>query len=85
MGIDISAEHQNFVRQELASGHFASERELIAEALELLRARQDVLGKLKQGIAQLDRGEGRKYGPDDRQRFLADVLGENAGAKASQP
>lgn len=83
MSMDISAEQQDFVRQELACGHFASEQELISEAIELLRARQGVLGKLQRGIAQLERGEGHSYGPDDRQRFLADILGNNTNRSAA--
>lgn len=83
MSLEISPEHQDFVRAELESGHFANERELIAEALELLRSRQRVLGKLKNGIEQLARGEGAEYGPDDRQRFVSDILG--GGTPANEP
>ena len=35
MSIDISPEHRDFVREELESGHFASEQALIDEAIEL--------------------------------------------------
>jgi len=75
MSFAISPDHQDFVRRELEKGHFASEQELIDEAIELLRSRQGVLDKLKHGIEQLKRGEGIEYGINDRQRFIADILG----------
>lgn len=50
MSIDLSPEHQDFVREELENGHFASEQESINAAIDLLRCRQGVLGKLKCGI-----------------------------------
>jgi Arc/MetJ-type ribon-helix-helix transcriptional regulator len=81
MGIDISPEHREFVREELESGRFSSEQELLDEAIELLRSRQGVLAKLTIGVAQLNRGEGTEYGPDDRQRFIVDVLGQASTAK----
>lgn len=81
MSIDISPEHRNFVREELERGHFASEQALIDEAIELLRSRQGVLAKLKNGVEQLDRGEGSEYGSDDRQRFIAEILGPDSTPK----
>lgn len=81
MSINFSPEHRDFVRDELESGHFASEQDLIDEAIELLRSRQSVLAKLTDGVAQLNRGEGIEYGPGDRQRFIADVLGRASAAK----
>jgi len=84
MSIDISPEHRDFVREELESGHFASEQALIDEAIELLRSRQGVLGKLKNGVEQLERGEGSEYGSKDRQRFAADILGQGSTSKDQQ-
>jgi Arc/MetJ-type ribon-helix-helix transcriptional regulator len=81
MSIDISPEHRDFVREELENGHFASEQELIDEAIELLRSRQGVLRKLKNGVEQLERGEGTEYSSNDRQRFVADTLGKTPTAK----
>jgi Arc/MetJ-type ribon-helix-helix transcriptional regulator len=75
MSFAISPEHQDFVRKEVESGHFANEQALIDEAIELLRSRQGVLDKLKKGIEQLNRGEGVEYGVNDRQHFIADILG----------
>ena len=85
MSIDISPLHRDFVREELERGHFSSAQELIDEAIELLRSRQQVLGKLKNGVEQLARGEGTDYGPSDRERFVADMLGDLSSAKDSQP
>ncbi|MBX3413463.1 MAG: hypothetical protein KF708_12305 [Pirellulales bacterium] len=84
MSIDISPEHRDFVREELASGHYATEQELIDEAIELLRSRQGVLSKLKAGVEQLERGEGIEYGPNDRSRFITDILGQVSTAKEPQ-
>jgi|GEM_PF-2266624 len=47
MSIVIKPEQRDFIRRELESGHFVSEQELIAAAIELLRARQEMLGKLQ--------------------------------------
>lgn len=80
MSIDLSPEHQDFVRKEVESGHFANEQELIGEAIELLRTRQGVLNNLQIGIEQLNRGEGTEYGRDDRQRFVADIVGRTSAA-----
>jgi Arc/MetJ-type ribon-helix-helix transcriptional regulator len=85
MSIDISPEHRDFVQGELERGHFTSEQELVDEAIELLKARQDVLNKLDHGLDQLDRGEGIEYGPDDRQRFVADILARSSIAREQGP
>ncbi|HEY2838939.1 MAG TPA: hypothetical protein VGJ26_07315 [Pirellulales bacterium] len=86
MKIDLSPEHRDFVREELQNGHFASEQELIDEAIELLRSRQGVLGKLQTGIEQLNQGEGVEYGSGDRGRFIADLLGgRDSTVEGSQP
>jgi len=75
MGIDISPQHEDFVRCELESGRYNSEQELVNEAIDLLRQRQGVLAKLQIGVEQLRSGECTQYGPADRARFLADILG----------
>lgn len=77
MNVNISPEHREFVRDELESGHFSSEQELFDEAIELLRARQSLLSQIDEGLDQLTRGDAVEYGTNDRERFIADILGRS--------
>jgi Arc/MetJ-type ribon-helix-helix transcriptional regulator len=62
MSYSFPAELEQLVRQELASGDYSSEDELLLEAVRLLHHRQDDLRNFKaelQGrLDRLDRGEG---------------------------
>jgi Arc/MetJ-type ribon-helix-helix transcriptional regulator len=61
MSYSFPPELQQIVSQELATGNYASEDELLLEAVRLLRQREEDLrnfeAKLEGRLAQLDRGE----------------------------
>lgn len=66
MNISLTTEQQEFIRETLNSGRYASESEVVAAALRLLEEReklyQEKLAELQEkitaGIESLDRGEG---------------------------
>ena len=63
MASGLPREFEDFVQQELASGRYGSQTDVICAGLRLLRERDSRLASLrndvKLGIDQLDRGEGR--------------------------
>jgi Arc/MetJ-type ribon-helix-helix transcriptional regulator len=57
MPIVLTSDQQTVVRQLAATGQYAGEGQVLDEALELLRQRDDLRSRLSAGIDQLDRGE----------------------------
>ncbi len=58
MSIEIPAELQAFVHEQIQLGGFRSEQQLVTEALQLLKAeREETLEGIRQGLA--DAGAGR--------------------------
>lgn len=53
----LSRQQQAVVHLLTASGRYADEQQVLDEALELLRQRDDLRERLQVGIAQLDTGE----------------------------
>jgi len=65
MQLTLTPEQEDFIRQELAIGHYANATELVADALNLLAQRRrydtwakDVQEKVAIAAAELERGEG---------------------------
>ncbi len=57
MTIEIPADLQSFVRQQLELGLFPNEQQLVAEALQLLRAEQEAsIEGIRQGLADAASG-----------------------------
>ncbi len=57
MAIEIPADLQPFVRQQLHLGCFQSEQQLVTEALQLLKAdREESLDAIQQGLADAAAG-----------------------------
>jgi len=59
---DYPPEFREYVRSQVASGRYQSERELFGDALRLMQARdeyrrQEIHEKISRGTGQLDRGE----------------------------
>jgi putative addiction module CopG family antidote len=81
---------QQFVRQELASGNYCSEEELVMAAVRFLRDSEVRLRQLRAGLkdrlSRLDHGEGIELGDDEALgTFLDQVEGEvNSGALTDQ-
>ena len=57
MSMTLTSDQQCVVRQLAASGQYTGEGQVLDEALELLRQRDDLRARLRVGIDQLDRGE----------------------------
>jgi len=72
----LPPELQQFVEQELASGKYQTQEDVICDALRLLRERKlhELRGEIDAGFQQLDRGEGIEL-PDERslRAFFDDI------------
>jgi putative addiction module CopG family antidote len=67
--VSIPAEFEAFAREQVASGRYASEAEVVADALKrYLADREALLALLDPAIEQLDRGEGRPFDGADTKR-----------------
>ena len=73
----LPADLAEFVQQELQSGKYTSEDELVSEALRLLRERERRIDDLREEILpaleRLDRGEGKTYDEDGLRQMAEDV------------
>jgi len=76
IALHLPAELQEFVEEAVKSGRFSGEEELVCEALESLRTREEFrqfqLGKLKDklraGVADLDEGRVAEWNGEDIKR-----------------
>jgi len=67
--VSIPAEFEAFAREQVAAGRYASEAEVVADALtQYLADREVLLALLDPAIEQLDRGEGRPFDAADTKR-----------------
>lgn len=62
MSVTLPTEFEQFVHQEVTSGRYRSEQDVVADALRLLqerdRRRKELRAEVQEGLNQLDRGEG---------------------------
>jgi antitoxin ParD1/3/4 len=82
MNLTLKPEDQRFLDEQVKSGRFSSPEDAVAEAIDRLRWEDDItptpedLAAVREGLAQLDRGEGipwekvrrelnEKYGLED--------------------
>ena len=75
MSIGLTPQQQTVVETLTASGRYDGERQVLDEALELLRQRDDLRERLQEGIDQLDRGERRPM-----EDVIAEIRQSRAGA-----
>jgi putative addiction module CopG family antidote len=69
MNVAVPPEFETFARQQVAAGRFASEAEVVADALrQYLADREQLLALLDPALEQLDRGEGRPFDAADTKR-----------------
>ena len=69
MNVSIPPEFEAFAREQVAAGRYASEAEVVADALrQYLADREAMLALLDPAIEQLDRGEGRPFDAEDTKR-----------------
>lgn len=57
MAIEITPEVESLVHGIYSTGHYASESDVLAVALQLLQHRDQLVDDLRQGCDELDRGE----------------------------
>lgn len=78
MTVSIPSEFAQFVDREIASGKFRSQEEVVAEALRLLRTREEKWDELRsdieQGLDALDRGEFTKVSTAEDRAALVDRI-----------
>lgn len=84
MNIAFPPHIQHFIEQEVESGRFADEQQVIVTALESMagdrRIPPDILAELiAEPLAQMERGEGEPWTPELRRRIK-----ENARRNAEQ-
>lgn len=81
MSTALPSDLQQFVAQELAAGHYASEEELVASAVRRLRDNEERIREIKDEIQRridsLDRGEGVELNSDEEmEQYLDDIWAE---------
>jgi len=81
----FSPELRQLVQEELATGEFASEDELLLQAVRLLadrnRRRQELRRELQVGRDQLDRGEGIELDSDEALGVFFDEIEAEVNAE----
>ena len=90
---ELPADLAAFVQQELQSGKYTSEAEIVCAALRLLRERERRLDALRDEILpaldRLDRGEGKTYDEEGLRQMANDVKSRGrqrlATRQTSQP
>ena len=71
--ITLKEEHQDFIVSAVSSGSYLTQSEVVAAALDLLKAREElrhyrrteVIREIQKGIDQLERGETSHFKADD--------------------
>ena len=61
MSTEISLENERFIERQLARGLFRDRGEMLDAGIELLRMRDELLGRIDRGRDQLDAGEFTEY------------------------
>jgi antitoxin ParD1/3/4 len=56
MSVDIPQEFESFVASLIARRRFLSEKEVLAESLRLLQARESLADEVRRGFEQIDEG-----------------------------
>jgi putative addiction module CopG family antidote len=91
MTISLSKEQEQLIKQQLATGQFSSEGEVLNEALSLLQRRGEALHKLRaevqEGLDDLAAGRSTKItNPEEAKAFADDIKrrGRELNAKREQ-
>lgn len=58
MKVTLTPEHERYVNEQIARGRYASADEAVRDGLESLQRREEFQRKIKEGLAELERGEG---------------------------
>ena len=77
MASAIPLDLEQFVQQQLSSGEYQSEEEVVTAGLHVLRELKRRQAEFRQdvqvGVEQLDRGEGIKLAPEELRAFFDDI------------
>ena len=57
MNVELPSDVDDFLRELVVTGRFASEQEAVAEAFRLLKSREQLRADIAEGFRQLDNGE----------------------------
>ena len=76
MNVVIPAELEEFINSVVRSGSYDSEADVVAEALRLLKKREQLRRDVSAGVDQLDHGECSQYGENSLSEFLQDIRDE---------
>lgn len=78
MTIEIPREAEKFIKQQLATGHFANEAEVVAQALSLWQNYQqksvEVRAGVQRGIDSMEAGRYTKISNPEEAKALADDI-----------
>jgi antitoxin ParD1/3/4 len=58
MSLEVTPEIEEMVQDILGAGHYESESQVINEALNLLKKRDQLRTDIRQGLSEIERGEG---------------------------
>ncbi len=86
--INLTDHLDRFIDDEVGSGRYGNASEVVREGLRLMERRKEeeraklkwLRGAVKQGLDEIDRGEGTEFRSMDRLEDLIDQLGEEAAA-----
>jgi putative addiction module CopG family antidote len=86
MTIRLTHEQSQFIHAFVQTGAFRDEIQVIDEALQLLRQREELRHEIQVGIDDLKSGHFRDYGEDELDKLLSDVaeIDEQRDRKASR-
>jgi putative addiction module CopG family antidote len=87
--LDLPPDVQQFLRDEVSSGSYGSNEELVAEAVRLLRDGhrqfQAFREQLQARVARLQRGEGIELEDDEALERFFDQIESEVAAESTQP
>ena len=86
--INLTEHFDRFVAEEVGSGRYGNASEVVREGLRLIeRRKQEEQAKLKwlrgavrQGLDEIERGQGAEFGSMERLEEMVDQIGEEASA-----
>lgn len=69
----ITPANEAFIKQIVQKGNYKDRSDVLNAAVELLRAREELLAKIDKGTRQLRNGESTVYDEDSLREFFDDV------------
>jgi putative addiction module CopG family antidote len=76
MTIELTTDLEELVREQMQTGNYKSEEDVLRAALGLLVERERLLAEIDAGAQQLESGDYTEYDDNSRERFLADIRRE---------